>query len=94
MENTETTNLFNYKLLTDSTTNEQYYCISKDELVSVVSQNIMDANDRGFNLGYRSGAVSGILYTIFAIYIFKLAAGILSKKVEQLRKDTDNNNKD
>lgn len=89
MSNTETTQFFNYKVLTDSVTNEQFYCINNKELVALVQENTKEVQTTNFNLGYRSGCMAGMLYMIFAYFMFKLVVRILKHKAEQIENNKD-----
>lgn len=91
-----TEQLFNYKVLTDSVTNQEFYCIDKSELRTLLVNN---TSTESYNYGYRNGCAMGIILSIVAIYLYRTAVRMLSNKVKSARKEKemlteDKNNND
>lgn len=74
--------LFNYKVLTDSTTNEDFYCINIHELKSLVQETSMYASEESYITGYKMGCLAGSISIIILILLYKLFVKIITRNVE------------
>ena len=76
----DTLQLFNYKVLTDSTTGHEFYAIDRQELTTVATVCSNKASTNAFTKGYTFGFINGLLWTIVIIYCIQLIHNYLQKR--------------
>lgn len=65
----DTLQLFNYKVLTDSATGNEFYAIDRQELTCAVTVPSLKSANNGFTKGYLIGFGNGVLWTFAAAII-------------------------
>lgn len=75
--------LFNYNMLTDSITGEEYYTLTKTEVQCLVN----DGYNAGYNAGVNKGLDFGVIVTsaLFCVLSIVLLYKIFKEHVKKLR---------
>ena len=77
---TDTLQLFNYTVLTDSATGHEFYAIDRQELTTVATVSSLKSANNGFTKGYFFGLTNGIFWTILAGFVINFIFSHLQKR--------------